>query len=299
MGIQSLIYRATGIMPKTLRMQTSETIGQALVGRDVSAKSAAQALRVAVCSKDAGKIKFTEEFEEAKAFITKKGIGNPEELNTVFVKENNIAALAIPDKKMKEVMVVLPFKNSKKPSEALAAITAHEIQHALFFLNSPQSVVGKIKKVLMGKEKAEKLQKEMEPVIAEKYGDLYFGPIMQRVSMLENTASKKNAKEFFKNTIRERILLPNGDKRNYMILRELKESMRDEARAYKVQFSILNGDGGYNNLSVSFNEAADALKKEQRLQLVNRFKQFFGFKPKDYSIKSDYTKAAPQIALEK
>lgn len=327
--ISKLIYKATGIMSKKQIMKTCGNIGKEVsenlrAGNNVDSAKIHEILAHSIGPKNAKKIIITDDLASFKEFA-KREIGLTDEVAENFF--NNSKSAVIPGPKSNTLM--LSLRTDRMLPDEIVNTTSHELEHVLYKKVGLKALLGKSYLKLRGKKFLENY--------ANKYGELFntknmhmqgnliyksklglsaikgFTPYEAGIDgLLKQTGlkSKEELQEMLQKIISEKILLPDCDKRNLKVLQAVKETLKDESRAYKVGGSAerqhanavameeVSSNGSPHKdfkpatkltksemLAQLYDEAIVVLKGEIKKQKINKVKSFLGLKPKDYHTK--------------
>lgn len=331
-NISKLIYKTTGIMSKKQIIRTCENVGNRLSdelltggGGADKASRVKELLTDAIGAKKASKVIITDDLATFKEF-TAKELNFTDDLAEKFFQQSKSAV--IPGPKSNKSLLSLRIKNMR-PEEAVNS-SSHELEHVLYQRLGFRPFRERIYLKIRGKKYLENYLQKYASLMNEKnmvlqgnlllksklgssatYGFTSYEAGIEGLLKQTGMKSKEELHKMLENLIRERIILPDCDKRNLKVLKALKALLKDESRAYKVGGKVerrhtdalnlksLTENGSASefkpatNLTKSemlaqlYNEAIVILKKEVRHQRMNKFKSFFGLKPKDYNIKPE------------
>lgn len=284
-----LVFKATGVMSNRGLLKNSHQIGQRIAetmkhsGENINVK---RIIQDTVGEKAARKIQFIDRETFVRRAMDTGGVSRSELEQALNVADG----ITLFNKYGRGADI---FLREGTDNGEIAGIIAHELEHALNYsfgkMSVPKGFLGKFSWGRKYLDKAVARQKELG--FQGKYQDMY-------EKLLGNL---KTGKRFDINSVRDLlyskgILQVGKDKENRLILKMLRTSYEDEARAYTVQAETTRAMGHagkvYDMVANEFNTLTKGVAQEAKNIRTNRIRSFFGMKPKIH-MQSVVPKAEP------
>ena len=280
-----LIFKATGVLSNKGLVKNGNRIGEGITnamhnnGGKVEVTDVQRIVENVVGKKVASRIDFIGRDTFVKRAMETGGFSESDISKTLDFAD----ALTLPAKYNRRASI---FLKGSIDNPEVAALTTHELHHALSFSSGRLSVPKFLGRFSWGRkliDKAAKFQKEFG--LQDRSNLLYIEAL--RNVQLGRKFSPEQIKEMLYS---KGIITIGDDKNNIRILKALRKLYQDEYRAYSLQARTLEGMGYkehgsiYRNLANEFNTLAQNIGKEAKQLRINHCKRFLGMKPAEVTI---------------
>lgn len=281
-----LIFKATGVLSNRGLVKNSRKIGERIAetarnnNGQVKIAEVRKIVEDTIGKKAASKIDFVDKDTMVKLAMDTGAFSEQEVKGTL----DFASALTLPAKYKRSASIYLKG-DINNPD--MAALTAHELHHALSFSSGKLSVPKFMGKFSRGRKYMDKIAKYQKSCgFQEKSNELY------KIALDNIRCGKNFTPETIKELLYSKGIIKVGeDKKNLRILSALSKMYKDEFRAYSLQAEVLNSlgqDGSvYSRLAGEFDSLAKGLKSEVKQIRINHIKKFFGMKPTVYVPKTE------------
>ncbi len=328
MGFGEILFKTTGLMTKNVRFRRCAELGEYLTqkvignGTKATAEDVSMFLNKTINTKKMKRITISSDKNKLKQFMVEDM-----KMDTGYVEqevERRIASSVSTSNVTGKTLVDLRIDNMDTTLTINTCV--HETQH-LFKRICSCDFFEQLWIRLRGKNYAENFAKKYSTVASKANLDIQqqlFGLLDYKaldassdfaggksLDIILNKTGCINIQELhelIRKIIRQNILLPNCDKRNYKVLKIINAALKDESNSYKVgglaeksfyktlgvEFS---GDTKSEALSKLYEEASSVVKEEAHKQKINNIKRFLGLKIKDYKPKPESRFASTEELL--
>ncbi len=300
MGIYRLFFRATGLMPRKEIVRTCKNIGKDLAqelkpGETVNPARVQELVAKRIGKKNAAKIEISDNFNIFQRYAEDLGI--PKNLTKSYFTGSKSAVL--PNPKASKTLLSLRT-NSMGTSEAINT-TTHELEHVLFKQFSPRASLEKLYIKLRGQKWLDNYIKKYANIINHKcfsmqqlllrFSNLglaanngYTENVLTNVGLHSQMKLKNvTTKDFLNGLIQRNIEKPADAKLNLKILKAVRNTLKDESRAYKVggaserYFDVQHGSVNQNPtksemMAYLYDNTISVLNKRIRHAKIERLK---------------------------
>lgn len=298
MGIYRLFFKATGLMPRKEIVRTCKNIGKDLAqelksGETVNPARVQELVAKRIGKKNAAKIEISDNFNIFQRYAEDLGI--PKDLTKTYFEGSKSTVLPNPLKTLLSLRT-----SSMRTSEAVNTAT-HELEHALFKQFSPRANLEKLYIKLRGPKWSANYAKKYSQILNEKnygmqahllragnFGLSAIGGYTEKAlnnAGLHSQMKLKNEtiKDYLNKLIQRYIENPVDPKLNLKILKSLRNTLKDESRAYKVggaserYFDALHCSANQNPtksemMAYLYDNAISVLNKRIRSAKIERLK---------------------------
>lgn len=314
MGLGQVLFKATGIMTKRVRLNKCAELGEFLTQRTMQAgktslEDVSFFLEQNLSPAKMKRIKVAGDKNILRDFLSKE-MEIPEEYAKFLAEYATLSSVA---KSPVTGNALLDLRIADmKPSQAINTCV-HETQHLLKRTSAIDTRLSELYLKIRGGKYTQKLMQRYSEILNKKavstqqmlmgevlnynHGTEGFANGEALDIILSKTGCKdiKQLREYLREMIRKEIVIPGCDKRNYKVLNGIRSVLKDEANSYKIggiaeknycnaSGIAFNGDTKAETVSRLYSETAKVLRGESRRQWVNNIKRFFGLKPKEYAI---------------
>lgn len=300
MGIYRLFYRATDLMPRKEIVRTCKNIGKDLAqelksGETVNPARVQELVAKRIGKKNAAKIEISDNFNIFQRYAEDLGI--PKDLTKTYFEGSKSTVL--PNPKTSKTLLSLRT-SSMRTSEAVNTAT-HELEHALFKQFSPRANLEKLYIKLRGPKWSANYAKKYSQILNEKNYDMqahllragnfglsaiggYTEKALNNAGLHSQMKLKNETiKDYLNKLIQRYIENPVDPKLNLKILKSLRNTLKDESRAYKVggaserYFDALHCSANQNPtksemMAYLYDNAISVLNKRIRSAKIERLK---------------------------
>ena len=314
MGLGQVLFKATGLMTKRVRLNKCAELGEFLTQRTMQAgktslEDVSFFLEQNLSPAKMKRIKVAGDKNILRDFLSKE-MEIPEEYAKFLAEYATLSSVA---KSPVTGNALLDLRIADmKPSQAINTCV-HETQHLLKRTSAIDTRLSELYLKIRGGKYTQKLMQRYSEILNKKAvstQQMLMGEVLNYNHGLEGFANGealdiilsktgckdiKQLREYLREMIRKEIVIPGCDKRNYKVLNGIRSVLKDEANSYKIggiaeknycnaSGIAFNGDTKAETVSRLYSETAKVLRGESRRQWVNNIKRFFGLKPKEYAI---------------
>ena len=251
MGIYRLFFKATGLMPRKEIVRTCKNIGKDLAqelkpGETVNPARVQELVAKRIGKKNAAKIEISDNFNIFQRYAEDLGISK--NLTKTYFEGSKSAVLPNP----KTSKTLLSLRTSSMGTSEAVNTTTHELEHVLFKQFSPRANLEKLYLKLRGQKWLDNYIKKYANIINHKcfsiqhlllrFSNLglaanngYTENVLTNVGLhSQMKLNKVTTKDFLNGLIQSDIEKPTDAKLNLKILKAVRNTLKDESRAYKV-----------------------------------------------------------------